>query len=71
MPTPTEHKPVQARILKYAEAIGGTAVSQMEADQRHVFAPDMQPVNRAKDRTLIHELMTAKTRVPGISLSQL
>ena len=34
MPTPSEHKTVQARILKYAEAIGWTFVSREEAEQR-------------------------------------
>ncbi len=41
MPTPSEHKTVQARILKYAEAIGWTFVSREEAEQRRggTFAP--------------------------------
>ncbi len=34
MPTPSEHKTVQARILTYAEAIGWTFVSREEAEQR-------------------------------------
>ena len=34
MPTPSEHKTVQARILRYAEAIGWTFVSREEAEQR-------------------------------------
>lgn len=34
MPTPGEHKTVQARILEYAEAIGWTPVSREEAEQR-------------------------------------
>ena len=34
MPTPGEHKTVQARILAYAEAIGWTIVSREEAEQR-------------------------------------
>ena len=34
MPTPSEHKTVQARILKYAETIGWTFVSREEAEQR-------------------------------------
>lgn len=32
MPTPSEHKTVQARILAYAEAIGWTFVSREEAE---------------------------------------
>ncbi len=34
MPTPGEHKAVQARILAYAEAIGWTIVSREEAERR-------------------------------------
>lgn len=34
MPTPSEHKTVQARILAYAEAIGWAIVSREEAEQR-------------------------------------
>ena len=34
MPIPSEHKTVQARILKYAETIGWTFVSREEAEQR-------------------------------------
>ena len=40
MPTPSEHKTVQARILKYAEAIGWTFVSREEAEQRRGGTPD-------------------------------
>ena len=39
MPTPSEHKTVQARILKYAEAIGWTFVSREEAEQRRGGTP--------------------------------
>ena len=39
MPTPSEHKTVQARILKYAEAIGWTFVSREEAEQRRGGIP--------------------------------
>jgi type I restriction enzyme R subunit len=34
MPTPGEHKTVQARILAYAEVIGWTVVSREGAEQR-------------------------------------
>jgi hypothetical protein len=37
MPTPGEHKTVQARILAYAEEIGWTVVSRAEAQQRRGF----------------------------------
>ena len=39
MPTPSEHKTVQARILKYAAAIGWTFVSREEAEQRRGGTP--------------------------------
>lgn len=37
MSKPTEHKSVQARILKYANEIGWTVVSQSEAESRRGF----------------------------------
>ncbi len=37
MPLPTEHKSVQSRILKYANEIGWTIVSQGEAESRRGF----------------------------------
>ena len=43
MPTPTEHKTVQSRILKYAEAIGWIFVPRKEAEQRRGFNPDVPP----------------------------
>ena len=39
MPTPSEHKTVQARILKYAEAIGWAFVPREEAEQRRGGTP--------------------------------
>ena len=39
MPTPGEHKTVQARILAYAEAIGWTIVSREEAEERRAGFP--------------------------------
>ncbi len=37
MPTPSEHKTVQARILKYAQDIGWSFVTREEAQQRRGF----------------------------------
>ena len=37
MSKPTEHKSVQARILKYAEEIGWSVVSRSEAEERREF----------------------------------
>jgi len=39
MPIPSEHKTVQARILKYDGEIGWTVVSQHKAEQRRGFNP--------------------------------
>lgn len=39
MPKPSEHKTVQARILKYAEEIGWTYVPRVEAEQRRGGIP--------------------------------
>ncbi len=36
MPKPTEHKSVQARILKYADEIGWTTVSRSEVERWRV-----------------------------------
>ncbi|MHB1310263.1 MAG: hypothetical protein ACYC23_24610 [Limisphaerales bacterium] len=43
MPTPGEHKTVQARILEYAEAIGWTMVSREEAERRRSIASGQKP----------------------------
>ncbi|MCP5410104.1 MAG: HsdR family type I site-specific deoxyribonuclease [Chromatiaceae bacterium] len=63
MPTPSEHKTVQARILAYAEAIGWTFVSREEAEQRRGFDPDVPPKERARGRSLFFDdLLDAKVR---------
>ena len=63
MPTPAEHKTVQARILAYAEAVGWTIVSREEAEQRRGFDPDVPPADRAKGRSLFFDdLLDAKLR---------
>jgi len=41
MPTPGEHRTVQARILAYAEAIGWTFVPRDGAEQRRGFEPQI------------------------------
>jgi type I restriction enzyme R subunit len=40
MPSPGEHKTVQARILKYAQDIGWSYVSRAEAEKRRGFDPN-------------------------------
>lgn len=74
MPSPGEHKTVQARILEYAEAIGWTFVSREEAEQRRGFdapslasyggtSPESNCENRAKGRSLFFDdLLDAKVR---------
>jgi type I restriction enzyme R subunit len=63
MPTPREHKTVQARILAYAEAIGWTFVSREETEQRRGFDLDVPPADRAKNRSLFFDdLLDAKVR---------
>ncbi len=50
MPQPTEHKSVQARILKYAEEIGWRFVSRSKAEERRGFdATGVYPRERAKN----------------------
>ena len=63
MPTPSEHKTVQARILVYANAIGWTLVSREQAEQRRGFDPDASLKDRAKGRSLFFDdLLDAKVR---------
>jgi type I restriction enzyme R subunit len=63
MPTPGEHKTVQARILRYAEAIGWTIVSRGESERRRGFNPDVPPADRTKNRSLFFDdLLDAKVR---------
>ena len=40
MPTPSEHKTVQARILAYAQEVGWTPVPRAEAERRRGFDAD-------------------------------
>lgn len=63
MPTPGEHKTVQARILAYAEAIGWTIVNREEAEKRRGFDSEVPPADRAKNRSLFFDdLLDAKVR---------
>jgi type I restriction enzyme, R subunit len=63
MPTPGEHKTVQARILGYAEAIGWTIVSREESERRRGFDPNVPPAERAKNRSLFFDdLLDDKVR---------
>jgi type I restriction enzyme, R subunit len=63
MPTPTEHKTVQARILDYANAIGWTVVPREKAERRRGFDPDAPAADRARNRSLFFDdLLDAKVR---------
>ena len=63
MPTPGEHKTVQARILAYAQEIGWRFVSREEAELRRGFDPDVPTAERARNRTLFFDdLLDAKVR---------
>ena len=63
MSKPTENKTVQARILKYAVAIGWTLVSREEAERRRGFDPNTPPKDRAKGRSLFFDdLLDSKVR---------
>ena len=63
MPSPNEHKTVQARILAYAEAIGWSIVSREEAEQRRGFDPEVPAADRARNRSLFFDdLLDAKVR---------
>ena len=64
MPTPSEHKTVQARILAYAQEIGWLFVSRDEAEARRGFDPDgVTSEERARPATLhFGNLLHAKVR---------
>ena len=63
MPTPGEHKTVQARILAYAEAIGWTVVSREEAEQRRGVERMKDEGGRMKSGSLFFDdLLDAKVR---------
>ena len=63
MPTPSEHKTVQARILAYAETVGWTIVSREESERQRGFDPDLPSVACAKGRSLFfNDLLDAKVR---------
>ena len=77
MPTPTEHKTVQARILKYAQEIGWTYVSRAEAERRRGFdLAGATPEERTRKERLffgdlLHQIMTAQLRVHDLDLAAL
>jgi type I restriction enzyme R subunit len=53
VPTPSEHKTVQARILQYAHEIGWTYVPRAEADTRRGFDPNgVTAEDRARSASL-------------------
>lgn len=67
MPTPGEHKTVQARILAYAKEVGWAVVSREEAERRRGF--NLEATGSAfmiehQDlfHTLLHELMKGMVR---------
>ena len=64
MPTPGEHKTVQARILAYAEAIGWTVVSREEAGPLRGFEPQITQMS-ADDCSESHLRKSVKSGAPG------
>ncbi len=63
MPTPSEHKTVQARILEYARDIGWTFASRAEAEQRRGFDPDASSTDCARGASLFFDaLLDTKIR---------
>src|SRR3989338_3630129 len=64
MPAPTEHKTVQARILRYAQEIGWTYVPRAEAERQRGFDPaGPTPEERARKASLFFgDLLHAQIR---------
>jgi len=67
MPTPREHKTVQARILEYAEAIGWTIVSREGAERRRGFGPQITQMNADSEVEKTHLRKSAKSAVSKTS----
>ena len=63
MPTPGEHKTIQARILAYAKAIGWTIVSRVEAERRRGFNPQMAQMGTDEESQENHLRKSAKSAV--------
>ena len=56
MPTPTEHKTVQSRILQYAKEIGWTYIDRAEAERRRGFNDDSDNIQeRCRTASLYFE----------------
>ncbi|MBL8002676.1 MAG: hypothetical protein JNL05_12020 [Flavobacteriales bacterium] len=55
MPTPGEHKTVQARILAYAQELGWAVVPREEAERRRGFDAAAQGSERARNASLFFE----------------
>lgn len=63
MPTPGEHKTVQARILAYAQVLGWAVVPRVEAERRRGFDAAAQGSERARNASLFfEELLHAQVR---------
>lgn len=81
MPTPGEHKTVQARILQYAKEIGWRIVLRAEAEQRRNFdSSAAQPAERARTASLFFDDLLYQqarafnklyTEAPGALVGQL
>lgn len=67
MPTPGEHKTVQARILAYAEAIGWTIVSREEAERRRGYQPQMPQMGTDSEAPENHLRKSTKSAVSQFS----
>jgi hypothetical protein len=59
MPTPTEHKTVQARILAYAEAIGWMFVSREEAEKRRDIGNWRLEIGEERGHSMVKEVKHA------------
>jgi type I restriction enzyme R subunit len=63
MPTPGEHKTVQARILAYAKEVGWAVVPREEAERRRGFNAEATGSERARGASLYFEdLLDAQVR---------
>src|SRR5260221_11378486 len=65
MPSPAEHKTVQARIVQYAQEIGWTCVPRAEVERQRGFGPaGATPEERVRKAALFcGDLLHAQVRI--------
>lgn len=72
MPTPGEHKTIQARILANGQEISWAYVPREEAERRRRFLSHPNPLPQDGARGMMEQqLMTAQIRVHDLDLDEI